>query len=404
MAERLTTSKHNVSDLVAATSSGARWQLLQAWPPDVFAVTGVLLERSGAYRLAVSPPPGRSWPESGSNWANDVRELASYWAASAQIEPSRATAAKLPAAVESWIRTVKEAEAFAVSEIPSNWELTCALLALHAVADETCSTLASAEHPKSGRYWLAARLQLSERGTVARLPVDRIRVLPKLRTPSGGMTLRSLSRYLALLHADMETTWQVVPQRTAMTRRDARFRVLVLPWPATVEPRDFRALDDGSLPLRNVDTHKYGFFEFSPSAELDVEKVLKLVTLATEKVGGVDAIVLPEAAVDERTADELERRLWGTGVQYIISGVRVRAQPPEFGRNYVRLSIAAHESETWLTYRQDKHHRWCLDGEQVHQYHLGATLHPTVRWWEAIELPPRRRVFIRASEWLRTHF
>jgi hypothetical protein len=41
----------------------------------------------------------------------------------------------------------------------------------------------------------------------------------------------------------------------------------------------------------------------------------------------------------------------------------------------------------WLHVRQNKHHRWSLDEDQINQYHLGGTLHPRVRWWEATEVP-----------------
>ena len=36
-------------------------ELLQ-WAPDLFAFTDVVLDRSEAYRFAVSPPEGTSWP------------------------------------------------------------------------------------------------------------------------------------------------------------------------------------------------------------------------------------------------------------------------------------------------------------------------------------------------------
>ena len=35
---------------------------LLEWPPDLFAFTDVVLDRSEAYRFTVSPPEGTSWP------------------------------------------------------------------------------------------------------------------------------------------------------------------------------------------------------------------------------------------------------------------------------------------------------------------------------------------------------
>src|SRR4051794_4436300 len=48
------------------------------WPPDVFAVTSVLLSDSGAYRLAVSPHDGGPWPPDES-WAARIESTASSW-------------------------------------------------------------------------------------------------------------------------------------------------------------------------------------------------------------------------------------------------------------------------------------------------------------------------------------
>ena len=49
----------SVWDAVAAAEIDD--ELLE-WPPDVFALTDVILERSEAYRFALSPPRGAEWP------------------------------------------------------------------------------------------------------------------------------------------------------------------------------------------------------------------------------------------------------------------------------------------------------------------------------------------------------
>ena len=44
------------------------------------------------------------------------------------------------------------------------------------------------------------------------------------------------------------------------------------------------------------------------------------------------------------------------------------------------------------------HHRWSLDEEQIHQYHLGGALHPHIRWWEAMAVPRRSVQFVEVGE------
>jgi hypothetical protein len=43
----------------------------------------------------------------------------------------------------------------------------------------------------------------------------------------------------------------------------------------------------------------------------------------------------------------------------------------------------------WWHYRQNKHHRWFLNGAQIEAYNIAGSLHPSVRWWEAMEIPER---------------
>jgi hypothetical protein len=59
-----------------------------------------------------------------------------------------------------------------------------------------------------------------------------------------------------------------------------------------------------------------------------------------------------------------------------------------------------HVGGCWAHYRQNKHHRWFLDESQINQYHLAGALHPSVRWWEAMEVPRRSLQFLELSEGL----
>ena len=70
------------ADGTRRTTVGALWETMSGrplsadlldWPPDLFALTSVMLQRSGAYRFALSPPPGHQWPPgSRSGWSTTV--------------------------------------------------------------------------------------------------------------------------------------------------------------------------------------------------------------------------------------------------------------------------------------------------------------------------------------------
>ena len=72
----------SVWQAVAGTTIGD--ELLE-WPPDLFALTEVILQRSEAYRFALSPPAGSNWPPAGvPDWPDAVTEAARRWSAWAE--------------------------------------------------------------------------------------------------------------------------------------------------------------------------------------------------------------------------------------------------------------------------------------------------------------------------------
>jgi hypothetical protein len=61
----------------AVSGAGFTDDLLE-WPPDVFALTNVLLGRAEAFRFALSPPAGVRWPPaSAADWSGAVVAVSS---------------------------------------------------------------------------------------------------------------------------------------------------------------------------------------------------------------------------------------------------------------------------------------------------------------------------------------
>jgi hypothetical protein len=64
---------------VAASTIGDE---LLDWPPDLYALTEVILQRSEAYRFALSPPIGSTWPpDQTPSWSEAVVEAGREWSA-----------------------------------------------------------------------------------------------------------------------------------------------------------------------------------------------------------------------------------------------------------------------------------------------------------------------------------
>lgn len=391
-----------------ATAGSPISDKLLEWPADLFALTDVLLGRSEVYRFVLSPNCDLKWPPSRfHDWSGEVEEAGRQW--SAWAEDGRGPVPLLLA--EEW-SAFRERAGMPLERLAEgrDWRMCEALLTLHAIADEACAGLFAALDRSDGRgclYRARGRELLAQTGSLARIPTHLLRVLPKVRTPPTGTSVRSLSRYACVQGPDVETRWFKVPAgRTGTDPRSRHANLLLLPWPLRVRESDFRPLQ---MPVQRLAKEPFGFYEFVPSEKLDLELVSRMITTAMDEVDSVDVVVLPESAVDESDINDLEALLDRHGVVSLITGVRQRSEQPGCSSgNWVHIGISpilekgkappTSTGEEWFHIRQQKHHPWSLDEAQIYQYHLGGALHPHVRWWEAIEVPRRAIQFVELGD------
>jgi len=244
-----------------AISGGGFTDELLAWPPYVFALTNVLLDRSEAFRLALSPPEGVRWPPAGAgDWSDGVVDAGREW--SAWVEDRGDVPSML---AEEW-RVALEGADLPLADLAEgrDWRVCTALLSLHAIADEACAGLGSATERADGRgagYRARARELLARTGSLARIAPRRVRVLPKVRTPATGRP--AFSRYACVQGAGLEASWHKMPTRHLGTDPRAEYvNLLLLPWPLRVRESDFRPVE-GSV--QRLERDPFGFFEFAPS-------------------------------------------------------------------------------------------------------------------------------------------
>jgi hypothetical protein len=369
---------------------------LLEWPPDVFALSDLVLQRSEAHRFALSPPSGASWPPDRlGDWASVVAGAGRLW--SAWVEDHDEPFPELVAEEWAVVRSAVEMSLARLGE-GQDWRVCEAILTLHAIADEACCGLGVALTAFDGygatyRAW--GRELLARKGSLSRVPVEALRVLPKVRTAPNGTSSRTLSRYAGVHRPGVETHWHKVAARLPRTEPEPeRTTFLLLPWPLRVRESDFRPVP-GSV--RSLTKEPLGYFEFAPSEELDLDLLDRTLTAALDEVDHVHTVILPESAVEEGQIDELERVLARHRIDGLIAGVRGRpARPGQLPSNWVHYGRST--GHGWQHMRQDKHHRWSLDEGQIEQYHLGGALHPHVRWWEAMAVPRRSVHLLERSD------
>lgn len=387
------------------------WRRLSEWPPDVFAITSVLLSETATYRLAVSPPEGNRWPPR-AKWNSQVEKYAKQWwnwIAGQYVAPPPKWLAVLGCRIRAagglalhefsgdWNK-------ISPAEIAKRWRVVCAVLELHAIADEASAGFGMPSDPDDSRQpetWQECRLGannlLAATDTLSNFSKERISVLPKMRTTQAGITLRSLSAHLAVTRSrEVDVLWAHTP---AFKHDKASFNLLLIPTPFKIEAKNFEPTT-GSLD--NMDREHFGFFKFEPD-RLDLDAVERIMRCAADRAGSVDGVVLPELSVTEEELLKLRESIedifkyrskspQSPQVPFLFAGVR--------GPRTNRIHFTMYAGEIWREYPQFKHHRWCLDRTQIENYRIGAALHPSVRWWEDIEIKPRQLRFIIANSWL----
>lgn len=358
----------------------------------------MLLSASEAYRFAVSPVVGKSWPPK-QGWPAEIADVGERWG---RVRGTASCVA--PAEVAAWWSLIARADSRLIADLRAckptargrvaNWDLVCAILSLHAAADMACAGVGVAGGLPRGasnetkQFVGRANALLQKNGSLNRqVSPERVRVLPKLHTPQLGMTVRSVSMHLTAEDAPIPGKW-IQPRWSPISRWE-ELRLLLLPWPLLID-------DDAFVPTHrppiSMDESTFAFFQFEPRRRLDLRLLRRVLVAAKEISGSIDGVVLPEAAIPEKELPRVERVLREAGVGLFVGGVRSKR------RNFARVKTLLSGSGSEVD--QDKHHRWCVDAGQISTYGIGFRLDPRLRWWEDIEIRARELHFISIYPWL----
>ncbi|HEX8694639.1 MAG TPA: hypothetical protein VF746_19600 [Longimicrobium sp.] len=389
------------------------------WPPDVFALTSILLRQTGCYRHIISP----DWPRE-AGWQPRAERCAMAWLEGisallargapegadgplwrltpdvpAPLEPVAEAPFLLDALAEiEELAPVVTVEQLRVLATPEAKRLCRNLVIAHCVADEACTGFGLLVAPAT-EHALAhclANLLLTARGSLSAVSKHHGIVLPKMRTPQSGLTLRSVSHQVTFHSSEVEVMWRTVPWANI---EENTINILMVPWPAEVEENTFYPLRDTFESVR--------YFRYDPPGEdshARLDGVVRLVRQVNEEVGRLHMLVFPELAL---TKAEYEALMWKLRdarregriehVPLLITGIHNR--DPVFGDlNEVRLAV--YFAQSWYELSQRKHHRWKIDRNQILQYCLEGRFATTRNWYEMIPVAQRRLTFLTPTGWL----
>lgn len=371
-------------------------------PVDLFALMSVLIQRSGAYSGVLENFPRARW---------SLKDPADYreWTARKALEWIKATLSSNNSAHETadiWRAFLHQTRELAITDFPNAFEASYDALVLLAIADEASAAFSKAQKsdqdPNLGSndsdLWF--RLLTSNKQIVeSEVDPSRVIVLPKWRTPQNGLNIRSLSHHLCAIEGcEVKPDWIPHP---SLVKSSQHVNILLFPWPFSISPRSFRAVDPSPSEMANM-SDSFGFFAYKPqhfsidgvdSGQQVAEVLQSFLDQARSEVESIDVVVLPECAVTRAEWAELEKLSVKLGFT-LISGVGDE------------LDEFRGSNEVWVKGQyvgkvvQKKHHRWQLDKSQILNYQLASRLNPQRRWWENIPIKERQVTFMEVNPWL----
>lgn len=388
------------------------------WPPDVFAVVATIMRRSGAYVrcIALNSTGAGAVPFLGTQWPERAEEIGRQWRQQiVEILRSRAgqrgktirqslDEVRVPDEVQTeWSLLLGPPSALNLDDSQSNLDLCSVLIKLTGYADEASYNLGFPPfEPNSDPLVQAASFLLERNGKLSfcnRIHSNKVRVLAKKHTPQQGLTLRSMTHHLSLcMPWEVDARWHEI----VANRHDDILNLLILPWPLTIDAKAFcQVHGPGADSLYNEDRlFEYAATATDPSALK--KKVASVVEKAREKVAKLDALIFPELALtvaEWQIVEEIaieQKLLLISGITNDVDGATGR--PVNSCR--IKLGNVTEPGVTREAYRQAKHHRWCLDRNQVLQYDLGGQIPGTKRCWENSHVGKREVFFATIGGWL----
>lgn len=395
-----------------------------AWPPDLFALAGTLLRRSGAYLKVFEQRSAAAYLDgivpAAERWRQQIDAIKAEPVTVAVLQSVRITEI-----VAEWASLIK-AKATALSEIRKSAELVELLIRLTLIADEASVGIGiswdsqTAQGPSPSKFLSIAEQMLVTNELQSfcwEVPRDVLCVLGKQHTPVKGATFRSLSHHLALYQpSDIEARWiNPIPKMVEQGPAREGLNLLLLPWPMRVATEDFQEVATGAV--RADGSEPPGYFRYAPrdsdAPERFAWRVKQALARAQQEAGVIDAIVFPELALNETQYDAVEQVAFEERC-ILIGGLRqagTAAEDWDANLSVLQAAGAVRGPElqadpkdpllSSLRLFQAKHHRWYLDRAQIVNYQLGGRLSAARGGWEHIELPPRVLHFVtlNATTW-----
>jgi hypothetical protein len=375
------------------------------WPPDLFLVCAFILKKTGAYRIIASS-------YACTDYEQQFGKACKQWLVAIQTSIATSSDIDLPPQIKNFraeliasCGTVKFNELKALASDAAQ-KLTEKLILGLALADQASAGfgLPGVKKRETSLVYLIANLLLVTQGSLSCIPKFSGVVVPKMRTPQTGLTIRSLSLYLAYLDTEVEIMWRSVPW---VNIDQNTLNVLCVPWPKEIDNHDFKGQPD------TFETLRYFGYDGKKNQEADFHPLMEMLKKINVERGNVHVLVFPELSLEydqyqlllKMLKDEYEEKRPDCDDDE-KAGACLRHMPMVIGgitfdkQDYNAVVLAVYFSGKWYKMLQTKHHRWKLTRSQLIQYELTGSFTVEREWAERIAIGQRRLSFFSPNPWL----
>lgn len=269
-----------------------------------------------------------------------------------------------------------------------------AIIGLHILADAASASIGvpRSSTQESSVFVALANIMLTLRGSLSNAAKFHGVVLPKMRTPQAGLTLRNLSHNLTFHDCEVEVMWRSFPWANF---DENTLNVLYVPYPFDFKPDRFEG--------DTAHHESVGYFTYKPEDWKEVSRVVELIEEIRAQGIQPHMLVFTETAFNE---DTYKRLLTALSNRYstddpqrmpvVVAGIAKEVHDLP----YNELRLATYFAGKWYQLSQHKHHRWQLNDSQIRQYGLQGRLPAARPLFERSVIDQRRLTFYAPAPWL----
>lgn len=383
-----------------------------SWPPNVFLILYSIIEYTDKYRLLVSPQNHFLWNKESQH---KVEKLIFSWNSYIKFQQDNSgQLTDVDFILKSSMDTVFNDESFdcCIYKLMDNGEFCesvfLLLLSVDKLFEQADGPIEHSDSLQSAIFTRRISLRinkskcdennLDDQNYADNKAMNGMVVL-KYNVPQSGLTINNLTQNLTFIKPAVKYK-SVLNKFEKGKHNKGNYNILFIPWPFVVKEGYFKPTENGTEKYEMDDY--FGFFDYQPEEQLKPAHFLSLIFSSLQRVGDIDLIVLPECALSEKQFTAFKDLLFDIfreKAPSLLSGVF--GKDNDIGMNSALLAFIDEGGQTFDTIRQEKHHRWFLDRNQLRNYNLSLALDPGKKWWENISIGRRHLTTLKTTDGVR---